>query len=95
VLASVDGAPAGHASVILGRLIAGDHTPRSPPADRRSGATPPGGRQRWTCSTAASTPDGVVEGPGEAVFVLRTAVTPAPLDTAVRLVCDWRRGDLW
>jgi aminoglycoside 2'-N-acetyltransferase I len=51
--------------------------------------------ERWPGRTAAHTPEGVVDCPGEAVFVLRTPTTPAPLDTAVRLVCDWRRGDLW
>jgi aminoglycoside 2'-N-acetyltransferase I len=50
---------------------------------------------RWTGEVAAQSPDGVVDCPGEAVFVLPTPATPAPLDTAVRLVCDWRRGDLW
>ncbi|MGY5883967.1 GNAT family N-acetyltransferase [Modestobacter lacusdianchii] len=50
---------------------------------------------RWTGQTAALTPDGIVDSPDEAVFVLSTPATPAPLDTAVRLVCDWRRGDLW
>jgi aminoglycoside 2'-N-acetyltransferase I len=49
----------------------------------------------WTGPTAALTPDGLVETPDEAVFVLPTPVTPAPLDPAGRLICDWRRGDLW
>jgi len=49
----------------------------------------------WTGPTAALTPDGVVPTPAGSVHVLRTPATPAPLDTAVRLVCDWRRGDLW
>ena len=35
------------------------------------------------------------ETPDEVVFVLPTAATPVPLDPAGRLVCDWRRGDLW
>jgi aminoglycoside 2'-N-acetyltransferase I len=51
--------------------------------------------ERWTGPTAGHTATGVVDCPDEAVFVLRTPATPAPLDTAVRLVCDWRRGDLW
>ena len=50
---------------------------------------------RWRGPTAALTPDGVVDTPDEAVFVLPTPATPAPLDTTGRLVCDWRRGDLW
>ncbi|WP_299952880.1 GNAT family N-acetyltransferase [uncultured Modestobacter sp.] len=50
---------------------------------------------RWAGQTAALTPDGIVDSPDEAVFVLPTPATPVPLDTAVRLVCDWRRGDLW
>ncbi|MCZ2815787.1 GNAT family N-acetyltransferase [Modestobacter sp. VKM Ac-2984] len=49
----------------------------------------------WSGDLAALTPEGVVATPGEAVFVLPTPATPAPLDPAVRLVCDWRRGDLW
>jgi aminoglycoside 2'-N-acetyltransferase I len=53
------------------------------------------GWTEWTGPTAALTPDGVVETPDEVVFVLRTAATPVPLEPAGRLVCDWRRGDLW
>ena len=49
----------------------------------------------WSGPTAALTPEGVVDCPDEAVFVLPTPHTPAGLDTAGRLVCDWRRGDLW
>ncbi|MEU2350385.1 GNAT family N-acetyltransferase [Modestobacter sp. NPDC049651] len=49
----------------------------------------------WRGATAALTPDGVRETPDESVFVLPTPATPAPLHTAGRLVCDWRRGDLW
>nr|WP_246406867.1 GNAT family N-acetyltransferase [Modestobacter versicolor] len=49
----------------------------------------------WTGPTAALTPDGVVDTPDEGVFVQPTPSTPAPPDTAGRLVCDWRRGDLW
>ncbi|WP_369135106.1 GNAT family N-acetyltransferase [Modestobacter sp. I12A-02662] len=50
---------------------------------------------RWTGPTAALTPGGPVETPDEAVLVLPTPATPAPLDPTGRLVCDWRRGDLW
>jgi aminoglycoside 2'-N-acetyltransferase I len=50
---------------------------------------------RWAGPLAALTPDGVVPTPDEAVFVLPTPATPAALDTGARLVCDWRRGDLW
>ncbi|MGY1856406.1 GNAT family N-acetyltransferase [Modestobacter sp. SYSU DS0290] len=50
---------------------------------------------RWTGPTAALTPDGLQETSGEDVFVLSTPATPADLDPAGRLICDWRRGDLW
>jgi aminoglycoside 2'-N-acetyltransferase I len=53
------------------------------------------GWRPWTGTTAALTPDGVVEVPAQGVFVLPTAYTPAGLDPTSRLVCDWRRGDLW
>jgi aminoglycoside 2'-N-acetyltransferase I len=49
----------------------------------------------WTGPLAALTPDGVVPAPDEAVFVLPTPATPPGLDPAGRLVCDWRRGELW
>jgi aminoglycoside 2'-N-acetyltransferase I len=51
--------------------------------------------QRWTGPVGALTPRGVVDSPGEAVFVLPTPHTPAGLDTSARLLCDWRPGDLW
>ena len=50
---------------------------------------------RWTGPVAGRTPEGVVDCPGEAVFVLPTPHTPPQLDPADRLVCDWRPGDLW
>jgi aminoglycoside 2'-N-acetyltransferase I len=50
---------------------------------------------RWPGPTAALTPDGVVDTPDPDVFVLPTPATPVPLDPTGRLVCDWRRGDLW
>ena len=53
------------------------------------------GWTRWEGPVAAQTPDGVVDSPGEAVFVLRTPHTPPGLDVAGRLVCDWRPGDPW
>jgi aminoglycoside 2'-N-acetyltransferase I len=53
------------------------------------------GWRSWTGRTAALTLDGVVETPDEGVFVLPTPHTPAGLDTAARLVCDWRPGELW
>ena len=53
------------------------------------------GWHRWTGAVAALTPAGVVDSPGEAVFVLPTPHTPAGLDTSARLLCDWRPGDLW
>jgi aminoglycoside 2'-N-acetyltransferase I len=133
VLATADGELAGHASVVVRQLIAGDRTLRTgyveavatAPDQRRQGiaaammdeverlvvggfelgalASSQAGKQLyrtrgwspWTGDTAALTPDGIVQSIGEAVFVLPTPATPAPLDTAVRLVCDWRRGDPW
>jgi aminoglycoside 2'-N-acetyltransferase I len=53
------------------------------------------GWHRWTGAVAALTPEGIVDSPGEAVFVLPTPHTPSGLDTSARLVCDWRPGDLW
>jgi aminoglycoside 2'-N-acetyltransferase I len=49
----------------------------------------------WTGPTAGLTLDGVVEETDAGVFVLPTSLTPAGLDPAGRLVCDWRPGDLW
>ena len=49
----------------------------------------------WAGPLAALTPDGVVQTPDEAVFVLPTPATPSGLDPTTRLVCDWRRGELW
>jgi aminoglycoside 2'-N-acetyltransferase I len=51
--------------------------------------------QPWTGPTAALTPDGIIETPDQGAFVLPTPHTPAGLDPTSRLVCDWRRGDLW
>jgi aminoglycoside 2'-N-acetyltransferase I len=133
VLATADGALAGHASVVVRQFIAGDRTLRTgyveavatAPDRQRQGigaavmaeverlvaggfelgalASSQAGKQLyrtrgwspWTGDTAALTPDGIVQRTGEAVFVLPTPATPAPLDTAGRLVCDWRRGDPW
>jgi aminoglycoside 2'-N-acetyltransferase I len=53
------------------------------------------GWHRWTGAVGALTPEGFVDSPGEAVFVLPTPHTPVGLDTSTRLVCDWRSGDLW
>jgi len=50
---------------------------------------------RWTGPTAGLTLGGIVEEPDADVFVLPTPQTPAGLDPAGRLVCDWRPGDLW
>ena len=49
----------------------------------------------WAGPLAAFTPDGVVPTSTGAVFVLPTPATPSGLDTTARLVCDWRRGELW
>ena len=133
VLATVDGALAGHASVVQRQLVAGPHTVRTgfveavatSAALRRRGVGTAvmseverlvtGGHELgalsasedgrglyeargwlpWTGPLAALTPDGVVPTPDEEVFVLPTPATPPGLDTTARLVCDWRRGDLW
>jgi aminoglycoside 2'-N-acetyltransferase I len=133
VVASADGEPVGHASVVVRRLVAGDRTLRTgyveavatAPSWRRRGvasavmtelerlvaggfelgALAPSeqgvalytarGWRLWTGPTAALTPEGIVETPDQGVFVLPTPHTPAGLDTTTRLVCDWRRGDLW
>ena len=133
VLATVDGALAGHAAVVGRQLVAGGRPLRTGyveavatgAAHRRQGvgtavmaeverlvtggaelgalsASADGARLYtargwlpWRGPTAALTPEGVVDTPDEQVFVLPTPDTPAPLDTAGRLVCDWRRGDLW
>jgi aminoglycoside 2'-N-acetyltransferase I len=133
VVATADGEPVGHASVVVRRLIAGDRTLRTGYVEavgtavtwRRRGvasavmteierliaggfelgalaASEQGvglytarGWQPWTGPTASLTPDGVVETPDQGVFVLPTPHTPAGLDPTNRLVCDWRRGDLW
>jgi aminoglycoside 2'-N-acetyltransferase I len=50
---------------------------------------------RWRGPTAARTPAGIVDSPGEAVFVLPTPTTPPGLDPTVRLICDFRPGELW
>jgi aminoglycoside 2'-N-acetyltransferase I len=49
----------------------------------------------WSGPTAALTPAGIVETPDQGVFVRPTPHTATELDVAARLVCDWRRGDLW
>jgi aminoglycoside 2'-N-acetyltransferase I len=133
VLATVDGEPVGHASVVVRRLIAGEQTLRTGYVEavatagpwRRRGiasavmteierlvtggfelgalaASEQGvglytarGWRPWTGPTAALTPDGLVETLGEGAFVLPTPHTPAGLDPTSRLICDWRRGDLW
>ena len=53
------------------------------------------GWTRWRGRVAARTPAGVVDSPGEAVFVVSTPTTPPGLDPDDVLVCDWRPGDLW
>jgi aminoglycoside 2'-N-acetyltransferase I len=49
----------------------------------------------WRGVLAALTPAGIVPTPDEPVFVLPTPGTPPALDPGSRLVCDWRRGELW
>ena len=133
VIASVDGEVAGHGSVVVRELTAGDTTLRTgyveavatAVARRRLGVASAvmteverlvtagfdlgalsssrqavrmyagRGWQRWTGPVAATTPEGVVDSPGEAVFVLPTQATPPGLDTTGPLVCDWRSGDPW
>jgi len=50
------------------------------------------GWQRWRGSLSSLTPDGVVETPGEAIFVLPVC---ASFDLDGELTCDWRDGDVW
>jgi aminoglycoside 2'-N-acetyltransferase I len=133
VLATVGGELAGHGSVVVRELTAGDRPLRTgyveavataPPMRRRGiggavmaeverlvtedfelgalsssrmavGFYAARGWERWTGAVAGRTPEGVVDCPGEAVFVLPTPRTPPGLDGAGRLVCDWRTGDLW
>jgi aminoglycoside 2'-N-acetyltransferase I len=133
VVATADGDPVGHASIVVRRLIADGRTLRTgyveavataAPWRRRGVATAvmteverlvAGGFELgalsaseqgvglytargwlpWSGPTAALTPDGIVETPDEGVFVRPTPHTPAELDVTARLVCDWRRGDLW
>ena len=49
----------------------------------------------WRGPLAGLTPAGIVDTPDEQVFVLPTPATPAGLDPESRLVCGWRRGELW
>jgi aminoglycoside 2'-N-acetyltransferase I len=49
----------------------------------------------WRGSLAGLTPAGIVDTPDEQVFVLPTPATRGELDLEGRLVCDWRRGELW
>lgn len=53
------------------------------------------GWTRWRGPLCALTPDGRTEGDASRVYVLPTPETPATLDPALPLVCDWRRGSLW
>ena len=78
------------------RLVTGGHELGALSAsDDGRGLYEARGWTAWTGPLAALTLDGVVPTPDEAVFVLSTPATPAGLDTGARLVCDWRRGDLW
>jgi aminoglycoside 2'-N-acetyltransferase I len=78
------------------RLVAGGHELGALSASEDGAALYAArGWSPWRGPLAALTPDGVVPTPDEAVFVLPTPATPAGLDTGARLVCDWRRGDLW
>ncbi len=54
------------------------------------------GWEPWTGPLGALTPGGVIMTPDDdgGVLVLRTPSTP-PVDTADRLLCDWRAGDVW
>ncbi len=55
------------------------------------------GWERWQGPTAVRTERGVIRTPEEdgQVMILRTASTPADLDLAAPISCDWRPGDVW
>ena len=56
------------------------------------------GWQRWRGPTAVRIPNGgVVRTPAEDgyIMVLRTPATPADLDLAMSISCEWRAGDVW
>ena len=56
------------------------------------------GWQRWRGPTAVRMPNGgVVRTPAEDgyIMVLRTPATPADLDLAMSISCEWRAGDVW
>jgi len=54
------------------------------------------GWEPWTGPLGTLTPDGVVMTPDDdgGVLILRTRSTQH-MDTAMRLLCDWRAGDVW
>ncbi|WP_132991592.1 GNAT family N-acetyltransferase [Gordonia zhaorongruii] len=54
------------------------------------------GWEPWEGQLGALAPDGVRPTPDEEghVFILRTPVRP-DVDLSARLLCDWRRGEVW
>jgi aminoglycoside 2'-N-acetyltransferase I len=55
------------------------------------------GWEPWLGRTAVRTERGVIRTPEEdgLVMILRTPSTPADLDLAAAITCDWRAGDVW
>jgi aminoglycoside 2'-N-acetyltransferase I len=55
------------------------------------------GWERWEGPTAVRTERGVIRTPEDdgLVMILRTPSTPADLDLAAPISCDWRPGDVW
>jgi aminoglycoside 2'-N-acetyltransferase I len=55
------------------------------------------GWERWRGPTSVRTDDGEVTTPHEDGFVMvhRTPTTPADLDLAAPISCEWRPGDVW
>lgn len=55
------------------------------------------GWEVWRGPTSVRTSTGQVRTPEEDgyVMILRTLTTPADLDVAMPISCDWRRGDVW
>lgn len=55
------------------------------------------GWEHWRGPTSVRTPTGAVRTPAEDgyIMVLRTPATPADVDLASSISCDWRSGDAW
>ena len=55
------------------------------------------GWEHWRGPTSVRTASGTVRTPAEDgyIMVLRTPATPADVDLAASISCDWRSGDAW